>query len=275
MTKHVVFYFLIFGLISHSFSQSISDLERLKKRISFPAAAGHRGDFYGSIPNTMRAFESGYRKGLDIVEMDLRISKDGIPMVFHDDTLNPTTYCRGPVYKYTKQELQKCKFPFHRDAYIPTFEEVLIWSHGKIVVDAEFKDAATIKPALDLIKKYNAYSWVYFQTQDNKNKYWQARQLDEMVPLLFAVNTTADLDWALSLNDPALIIIEIVPATRTPQVIEAVHNAGKLVTEDTWHFSKVLHEFFGATCKQAYSLNIDIPVTNRPSGCVNQRNSFY
>ena len=58
---------------------------------------GHRG-LAGLAPeNTLASFRQAAAHGLSMVEFDVRLSKDGVPLVFHDDSLNRTTNGRGQV----------------------------------------------------------------------------------------------------------------------------------------------------------------------------------
>lgn len=58
---------------------------------------GHRG-LAGLAPeNTLASFRAAAAHGLAMVEFDVRLSKDGVPLVFHDDTLERTTTGSGPV----------------------------------------------------------------------------------------------------------------------------------------------------------------------------------
>jgi glycerophosphoryl diester phosphodiesterase len=246
-----------------------NSLSDLKIRLGNKSIAAHQGGLFGHWPNTMGAFKSAEEKGADIVEMDLHLSKDGVVVIYHDNDLDMLTNCKGPVHEKTFEELQKCRFTFSLQARISSFEEVLQWSSGKIIVDAEFKDFESIKPAIDLIQKYNAHSWVYFQAQGNREKYLQAHAYDSNVALLYAIHSDDDLNWALAQGE-ALMIVEIDSGMRSAATIERIHAAGKLVTEDVWHFSKS-KEIFSASCDKAFEFKIDIAVTNRPGSCVHQK----
>lgn len=250
-------------------NSEVSSLKELKDRLGHKSVAAHQGGLFGHWPNTMGAFRSAEEKGADIVEMDLHLSKDGVVVVYHDDTLDMLTNCKGPVHEKTYEELKNCRFTLSRKARIAPFEEVLQWSSGKIIIDAEFKDFDSIKPAIDLVQKYKAHSWVYFQSQGNREKFQQAHAYDSNVALLYAIQSEDDLNWALA-QDEALMIVEINPETRTEEVIERIHAAGKLVTEDIWHFSQS-KEIFSASCAKAFDLKIDIAVSNRPGSCVHQK----
>lgn len=256
-------------------TDTVRALAALRERLKGPVAAAHQGGLFGATPNTIRAFEDARLAGIDVVEMDLHASADGVAVVYHDDDLSRWTECRGHVREKTVAELKQCRFRNSESAMIPTFEEVLDWSQGRVVVDAEFKDFESIAPALDLVRRREAYPWVYFQVQGNRQKYVRVRALDAGVALLFAAPTREALDWVLSLKDDFLLIVEIDDPTRSRENIAAIHAAGKLVTEDAWHLSSRItpFELFASACGAAFEMDIDIAVSNRPSSCVGQRNA--
>src|SRR5688500_3097557 len=65
----------------------------------------------------MAAFELALRQGADALELDIRLSRDGVAIVLHDPTLDRTTRLRGPAAAHTAVEL--------RSAKVPTLGEVL------------------------------------------------------------------------------------------------------------------------------------------------------
>lgn len=61
----------------------------------------------------MLAFETGLRAGADGLECDVRLSRDGVPVVIHDATLDRTTAGAGPVHAYTASELARMDAAWH------------------------------------------------------------------------------------------------------------------------------------------------------------------
>src|SRR5690606_17160459 len=57
--------------------------------------------------NTMAAFEHAVSLGVDAVECDVHLARDGEVVVIHDDTLDRTTDARGPVSALTAAELAR------------------------------------------------------------------------------------------------------------------------------------------------------------------------
>ena len=72
-----------------------------------PLVMAHRGDSANIPENTLQAFQDAYDLGVDVIETDLRITKDEQVVFFHDRTVNRTTNGRGAVKSYTLRELKK------------------------------------------------------------------------------------------------------------------------------------------------------------------------
>ena len=91
----------------------------------------HRGASGEEKENTLPAFERAIEMGADYVEFDVQASRDGGLVVFHDLRLDRLTSLRGPLRGRSLAEL--------REAGIPTLEEVLELTAGRIGVMAELK----------------------------------------------------------------------------------------------------------------------------------------
>ena len=235
----------------------------------WPLIAAHRGGYFGA-PNTLEQFTLAARDGVtDILEMDLHASHDGIAMVFHDDKLDDKTICSGAIESLSSKELASCEIK--KNGFdIPSFQAVLESIKGQVQVDAEFKTDAVIAPAIAQVKQAQAQSWVYFQVGSNRQRYELARKLSVDVRLQYKSETDADLDWALSLNDPLLITIEMDRDFITPLRIRRVHDAGKMVSENSWRY-QFTEEQFVASCNRAFEMGVNIVVTNNPMSCAQQR----
>ncbi len=80
-----------------------------------------------------RAVESGYG-----IELDIQLSKDGVPVVFHDFTLQRMCGVEGKVCDYTWEELSKFRLGESRET-IPCFQEVLRLVDGRVPLIVELK----------------------------------------------------------------------------------------------------------------------------------------
>jgi glycerophosphoryl diester phosphodiesterase len=83
----------------------------------------HRGASAEQPENTMAAFHRAVELGADAIELDVRLSRDGVPMVIHDATLDRTTSAAGPVSARTADEL--AQLTVGGTTGVPRLEEVL------------------------------------------------------------------------------------------------------------------------------------------------------
>ena len=67
----------------------------------------HRGASAYAPENTLAAFRRAIASGVGVIEIDLRATKDGVPVILHDETLNRTTNGSGAVANYTLEELKE------------------------------------------------------------------------------------------------------------------------------------------------------------------------
>lgn len=104
----------------------------------------HRGASAYAPENTMAAFTKGVEMGADYLEFDVQMSKDGIPIIIHDTTLDRTTNGTGKVSDFTLKELKSLDAGSWFDEgfageTIPTLNEVLVAFGGKINILIELK----------------------------------------------------------------------------------------------------------------------------------------
>lgn len=144
---------------------------------------------------------------------------------------------------------------------------------GRVALNAEFKTEAVIAPAIELVRRYDAYDTVYFQAT-SRARYEAARAYDRRIGLQLSPNGQEELDWALTLADPNLLVIELHPNIRTDANIDRIHRRGMLVSENAWHFRDWLlnpREMLWAECFNAFAHRIEIAISENPVSCLAQR----
>lgn len=123
----------------------------------------HRGlfDNKSDAPeNSLAAFRKAVEAGYGI-ELDVQLSKDGIPVVFHDKTLKRMCGVDGVVWDYTLEELKSFRLAQSKEC-IPTFEEALAVIAGKTPIIVEYKlDRVQTEVCEKANELLNAYSGVY------------------------------------------------------------------------------------------------------------------
>jgi glycerophosphoryl diester phosphodiesterase len=99
---------------------------------------GHRGVMAAEPENTLRSFRRAEREGLDGIELDLHLSRDGELVVMHDARVDRTTDGTGAVADLTLAELRA--LDAGQGERVPLFEEVLDAVGPTLPIQAEIKD---------------------------------------------------------------------------------------------------------------------------------------
>lgn len=184
-----------------------------------PLVIGHRGAS-GRLPeNTLAAFRGAFEDGADGVELDVRLSADGVPVVVHDASLFRTTGVRGRVRDRTAAELAECLARRARVGAAPGAGETGV---------------PTLERALELAAGYGAVVWAELKGGE--------AALGEAVAALLGRRGWRDRVVVLSFDHEALRRIRridarvrtaatLAPSIRTPRlgpsrVVEAVERAG-------------------------------------------------
>ena len=120
-----------------------------------PILIGHRGAAGVAPENTLAAFKAGSQSGADFVELDVQLSRDGVPFIFHDDTPARTTNVEevfpervnAPITSFSWNELQQLDAGSYFSAEfagekIPHFDAVADVLTGNTGVFIEIKSPA-------------------------------------------------------------------------------------------------------------------------------------
>ncbi|MGW5968631.1 glycerophosphodiester phosphodiesterase [Streptomyces sp. NPDC055186] len=110
---------------------------------------GHRGVMGVEPENTLRSFVAAQEAGLDVIELDLHLSKDGELVVMHDAELDRTTDGTGPIADRTVAELRA--LDAGRGEHVPVFEEVLEAVHAPL--QAEIKDVQAARALAEVMNR--------------------------------------------------------------------------------------------------------------------------
>ncbi len=114
----------------------------------------HRGASGYAPENTLRAFAVAADMGADGVELDVQRTRDGVLVVFHDETVDRVTHGHGRIADMTLAELRQLRvdrpFPEITDEVIPTLEEVYTLLHDRgLRCNAELKNSVLPYPGLE------------------------------------------------------------------------------------------------------------------------------
>lgn len=129
-----------------------------------PIIQGHRGTRENGLPeNSIAAFEYVLEKMPAVFEIDPRLTKDSVIIVFHDATLDRTTNGTGKVIEHTWEELQQLNLKNKNGEItqqkIPTLAEVFKWAKGKTILLLDKKDVP-LPMIADIIREHDANNYV-------------------------------------------------------------------------------------------------------------------
>lgn len=187
--------------------------------------ASHRAVHHQLPENSLPAIKETIRLGVDIVEIDVKVSKDGIPMLMHDGKVDRTTTGKGNLETQTFEELRKLRLVSNgkvTEETIPTLEEALQIAKGHILVDLDLK-TDQIDKVIEVVKKVGAEDFAFFFDSDYEilSKVDAASKKYMLMPRAYS---QAMADSALTRFKPEVIHID--SKFYTPEVTSLISNKG-------------------------------------------------
>jgi glycerophosphoryl diester phosphodiesterase len=183
--------------------------------------AAHRAVHNRHPENSIRAIQEAIRLGVDIVEIDVKVSRDGIPFLLHDHTLDRTTTGKGDAEALTWQQLQAL-FLVDKgrktSLRIPSLEEALEAARGHVLVDLDLK-TDNLAPILAIVRKTDTQDIAFFFDSDYA-MLRRIQRVDDNLMVMPRVHNDAEVDSALVFDPPA---VHIDFTCYTEQVTQRIH----------------------------------------------------
>ena len=153
MYKIIVYLLMFFPFITgRTYAQNVKEEFKISPSEEI-LVVSHRADWRNAPENSIQAIQNCINMGVDMIEIDLKRTKDGHLILMHDKTLNRTTTGKGKPEDYTLEEIKSL---FLKGGHgqktrhkVPTFEEVMLLCKGKVMVNVDkgydyFKEAYAI-----------------------------------------------------------------------------------------------------------------------------------
>jgi len=118
--------------------------------VATPLCIAHRGASAEAPENTLAAFARALALGADGLELDVRVTRDGVPVVFHDATLTRLTGRRGAVARRALADLRAARV---RGEPVPTLAEVLDLVRRRAVLQIEIKPGVPVAPVVRAVRQ--------------------------------------------------------------------------------------------------------------------------
>lgn len=228
--------------------------------------AAHRGDRATAPENTLPAIEAAFASGFEFLEVDVRMSADGVPVLIHDETVDRTTDGTGEVADLTFEQLRALDAgswfdPAFAGTPIPTFYEfaaALAGARQKALVEIKGHwsraELRTVVEAIYLRGVQNRVVFASFSTRTIAN-------LAEIAPAIPRVVIKRDLPEdpvELVQRHGAIALITTPDALEgDPEAVVRLHAAGLGVLVYTLNTQRRWSE--------ALAFGVDGIITDRPS----------
>jgi glycerophosphoryl diester phosphodiesterase len=222
--KAIVIFLTLMPMLAASSSAAAMDWPEWN--VAFVA---HRGGIVPGYPeNTLAAFRQAIKHGAEVIEIDLRGTKDGEVVILHDETLDRTTNGKGKVTGYTLAELKK--LDAGASERIPTYEEVLQLVAGtgvKLLLDIKESPGLDKHKVVRVTDKYNAALNVIVGPR-NLDDLRAFRALNPNVRTLGFIGEVDDIE---RFTQGGVDIIRLWPKWiyANPELVKRVHRLGKPV----------------------------------------------
>lgn len=193
--------------------------------------------------------------GAEGIELDVQLTKDQVPVIIHDETVNRTTNGEGWVKEYTFGELKLLDAGTWFDssfkkASIPSLEELFQWAvHNTLFLNIELKTGHVQYPGiekivLDLVEKYNLLDRVIISSF-NHYSLVNIYQLNAEVEtaILFLEGLYEPWNYSKSIGASGL---HCYLPFAIPQLLKDAHEAGMPVRPFTVNKRSHIHEIINA-----------------------------
>lgn len=170
MKKFILILLCYIGLISVSEAQCCKQLSSIRDttKSDYVWIAAHRGDWLYAPENSIESLKHDIYWGVNLMETDVRETKDGQIVMMHDWTVDRTTNGKGKIADMTLAEIKKLRlktnFGTKTDMQVPTLEEFIKIAKGKVFLylDKAGQDlperpqGSLVKKLLGILKANNA-----------------------------------------------------------------------------------------------------------------------
>ena len=119
-----------------------------------PLLIAHRGASAEKPENTLGAFRRALALGVDGIELDVRVTRDGVPVVFHDASLRRLTGEPGRIATRTSRELKTLRVL--GAGSIPRLAAVLSLVRGRAILQIELKRGTEVAPVIRAVRRAKA-----------------------------------------------------------------------------------------------------------------------
>lgn len=228
----------------------------------------HRGMGYLAPRNTLSAVRAAIVLGVDMVEVDVRLTADGIPVLLHNADVDATTDGTGDVDTMTLAQVQALSIVASEELpgefsceRIPTFREMLQLAAGRIDIMVDLK-AGAAEAAVVIEQEGLIAQAVMLGSSTELNA---ARAVVPDLRIMIRPEVPAEIQPLWDAFVPVADVVHIDPGFDDPPSIDLIHSLGAKVLMDMWVADAnalLLGDY--SQYAQGYEAGIDIQQTELP-----------
>lgn len=205
-------------------------MERLQAELDRPRGdlliTAHRGGHLRAPENSLAAIEEAVAEGADIVEIDIKVSVDGVPFLMHDQTVTRTTGGDGDAEHLTYAQVRRLTLKGGQEPP-PTLLEALRRTCGRVMVDLDLK-TERVAPIMAVVEGLGMSDQVIVFDGDSQ-VLRQVRMLSSRIRVMPRVGKTDGLNEKAAGLAP-VAIIHGDPESLTP----ALQAGARALPARTW-----------------------------------------
>lgn len=177
LIKYPILLLFSLSIVYSAYSQDITEAAKILEHLKNPSkdhilVVSHRGDWRYAPENSLQAIQRCIDLGVDIIELDFRLSKDGHLVAIHDETVDRTTNGKGQVSELSLEEIKKLRLKNacgvrHSRQQVPTMEEVMNLVKGKVMVNLDKTESRWVREAYEILKKTGTVDQAIFKGNDD------------------------------------------------------------------------------------------------------------
>lgn len=206
------------------------------------ATIAHRGASLAAPENTLAAFQLAIDSGYDYIELDVRLTRDGVPVIIHDRTLERTTGVAGYVHETDYADIRELDAgswfaPEFADQRIPTLEEALQLMSGKACAQYDTKAVPTVVIA-DTFRRYGFTRECLLVTPGGLGSGEDDTTIRELLrvwpdaAITPVVRRPEDIPEVLK-NYPQTRAVRVFPGYVSAEIVDTAHASGLRVVTTT------------------------------------------
>lgn len=195
----------------------------------------HRGDHVNFPENTLEAYNSAIKAGVDYIETDLRTTADSGQVIMHNASVEGLTNGKGKISELTFDKVRSLTIAddiHHKKCHVPSFKEVLLACRGKVNVYLDFKDA-DVNMTWRMIKALHMEkNVVVYANTPEQFREW--KRLAPEVPMVGSVPDEVKDVASLNtfLDEYPLSVVDGSLGQYTPEMLAALRSRGVAVWLD-------------------------------------------